>query len=277
MIIDAHTHYGVIMNFYMPKEMLLESLDKYNIDYALVSNSEASECDHDGTLLPPSVCKSQMEAFADAIEFGRKHEKKIGILPWIRPRLEGVDEAFEAMVKDNLDIVKGIKVHPHHSNLPFDHPRVQAYIELGEKYNLPIVTHTGNRAADAPLLVYKMAEKYPKVNFIMAHMGLGTDNQEAIQYISKLPNLYGDTTWVPMESTLALIKLCGSEKIMFGSDNPIDGLDTYYQNPKGEPSLYQQYFHKLPDLISKEEYENIMFRTAAKVFHLPIHSNIDKK
>ena len=99
-------------------------------------------------------------------------------------------------------------------------------------------------------------------------MGLGTDNKEAIELLGKLPNLYGDTTWVPIESTVQAVKLYGSKKIFFGSDNPIDGVDTYQNNPKGEPSVYQRYFNELEELIGKENYDNIMFKNAQKVFNI---------
>jgi predicted TIM-barrel fold metal-dependent hydrolase len=113
-----------------------------------------------------------------------------------------------------------------------------------------------------------MAKKYPKVNFIMAHMGLCTDNQEAIELLGKLPNLYGDTTWVHLSSTLQIVEKYGSKKLVFGSDNPIDGLHTYGHNPKGEPSLYQSYFHELEKIIGIEAYEDIMYKNAMKIFNI---------
>lgn len=51
-----------------------------------------------------------------------------------------------------------------------------------------------------------MALKYPNVNFVMCHMGLATDNQEAIELIAKLPNLYGDTAWVRADMVYQAIK-----------------------------------------------------------------------
>ena len=45
MIIDSHVHIGNIMNFNMPEEMVLKSMEKYKIHYSLVSNIEASEVD----------------------------------------------------------------------------------------------------------------------------------------------------------------------------------------------------------------------------------------
>lgn len=54
-----------------------------------------------------------------------------------------------------------------------------------------------------------MAEKYKNVNFIMGHMGLETDNKEAIELIGKLPNLYGDTAWIDPEHVIKMIRKYG--------------------------------------------------------------------
>ena len=113
-----------------------------------------------------------------------------------------------------------------------------------------------------------MAVKYPKVNFIMGHMGLGTDNSEAVSLIKKQKNLYGDTAWVPVESTVRAIKECGADKIIFGTDNTIDGIDTLLKNKSGERSLYQQYFNDLKDILSKEEYDMLMYKNSIKLFNL---------
>ena len=64
------------------------------------------------------------------------------------------------------------------------------------------------------------------------------------------------------------IKKCGSEKLMFGSDMPIDGLDTYSKNRQGQPSLYIPYFNELQSKLSAEEYEKLMWKNAADFFRL---------
>ena len=37
-----------------------------------------------------------------------------------------------------------------------------------------------------------------------------------------------------MNTTIEAIRRYGSKRILFGSDMPIDGVDTYMHNPKGE-------------------------------------------
>lgn len=67
----------------------------------------------------------------------------------------------------------------------------------------------------------------------MVHMGLGTDNKEAIDLLEKVDNLYGDTTWVPMDTTLEVIRRYGEERMVWGTDSPIDGVNTYRCNGAG--------------------------------------------
>ena len=56
--------------------------------------------------------------------------------------------------------------------------------------------------------------------------------------------------------------------MIFVTDNPIDGKDTLLHNKFGERSLYQKYFNELKELISPEDYENLMWKNAKKVFHI---------
>lgn len=268
MIIDCHTHTGVKIGFDMSEEKLLEAMEKYNIDFCIFSDCESAECDHSRKLLPDSMQQSQEEVYRQGIRFARKHKGKLAVMPWVKPQTQGVTKEFEQLLVDNLDITAGIKMHPYHSNVAFDDKRVEDYIKLAEKYGLPVLTHTGHDDVDDCTRVFNMAKKYPKVKFIMGHMGLGTDNNEAIELMKHLPNLYGDTAWVPIESTVKAMEECGSHKMVFGSDSTIDGVDTYYCNPKGEPSLYRQYFGKLKALLSKEDYDKLMYKNAIDIFNL---------
>ena len=177
-------------------------------------------------------------------------------------------DAIDKMIAENRDVIVALKVHPTLSNLSFADEKMHPYLKLAEKYQLPVIVHTADEELANTMRVYEMACLYPQLNFIMAHMGLCSDNTLAVELMEKAPNLYADTTWVPVETTLEVIRRYGSERVMFGSDNPIDGLDTYFCNPKGEPSLYRQYFGKLKEKISKEDYENLMENTARKIFRI---------
>lgn len=270
MIIDTHVHICNMLNFVMTEEMVIEMMDKYHIDYCVVSNIDSAEYNHDLTPIPMNIQKSQKASFERAIKFARANPDRIGIMPCIKPATESADATFEKMLVDNLDIVKGIKVHPYHSKTYFDSEKVEAYIKLADKYDLPVASHTGGCEEAMPIHVYNMAKKYPNVKFIMVHMGLGTDNKEAVELMAKADNLYADTTWVPVSTTMEVIRRYGSERVVFGTDSPIDGIDTYYYNRTGEPSLYREYFNGLEEKIGKEAYADLMYRNAMRIFKIQI-------
>ena len=144
--------------------------------------------------------------------------------------------------------------------------KVKPYLELAKKYKLPVVSHTGGCEEASPIHMYEAAKAYPEIPFVMVHMGLGSDNKEALELLGKADNLYGDTAWVPMETTIEAIRRYGSKKMIFGSDMPIDGVDTYFCNGKGERSLYQDYFHILPEKVTEDEYKDLMYRNAIELF-----------
>lgn len=270
MFIDIHVHIGNGLGFNMNEEMVEEMIKKYNVSYCIISNGDSLEYDHNLNLIPIELQISQADSFKRAIKFARESEvkDKIFIMPWIKPATETVDDEFISLLKDNLDIVKGIKVHPYHSNTFFDSERIEPYIKLAEEYNLPVLTHTGGSEAADAKYVYNMSVKYPNVKFILGHMNLGTDNKEAIDLMGKADNLYADTAWVPIESTIEIIRRYGSKRIMFGSDSPIDGVDTYAYNGYGQVSMYQRYFNELEEIIGKEAYADLMYKNAMRIFNI---------
>lgn len=270
MIIDTHVHIGRMLNFDMKENDVLYSMNKYHIDYSIVSNTESAEFDHSQNFIPKELQHSQIESLEKVLSFAKNNPKKIGVAVWVKAFSETADDKLYSLIKENRKYIKAIKLHPYHSTVPFDSKKTEQFIELAEYFSLPVITHTGNSDADSCIRVYNMAKKYPNTNFIMAHMGLGTDNIEAVELVSKLPNLYGDTTWVPVKSTLKLIEKAGISKVVFGSDNPIDGKDTYFDNGKGNRSLYQEYFNEFKEMISKKDYDCIMFENAKRLFKINI-------
>lgn len=269
MIIDTHVHIGQSLNFDMREEDVLYSLKKYNIDIAVVSNCQAASHDHHRKLLPESMQTSGIDCLKRSLKFARENEGKIYLQHWVKP-MEEITSELKTLVEDNIDVIRGIKFHPYHSGVAFTDESCEKYVRLAAEYNLPVISHTGTEYDDNPKRLFEMAKKYPNTNFVMVHLGLGSDNKEAIELCKAQKNLYGDTTWVSVKSTLEFIDKCGSERIMFGSDSPIDGKDTYAFNFKGERSLYQEYFGEFKEMISKEDYENIMWRNACRLFSIKL-------
>jgi len=202
--------------------------------------------------------------------FARENKDKIGVAVWVKPLTETVTQELETMIAENRDIIYALKLHPFHSKISPMDKKVKPYLELAKKYHLPVVSHTGGCEEASPVHLYEAAKAYPEIPFVMVHMGLGSDNKEALDLLGKADNLYGDTTWVPIDTTMEAIRRYGSKKMLFGSDMPIDGVDTYACNAEGEKSVYQDYFHILPEKISEDEYKDLMYRNAVRLFDIKI-------
>ena len=271
MIIDTHVHIGSGLNFHLKSEDVLYSMERYHIDFSLVSAIEAAEFDHVGAPVPKELQTSQNDVFRIALDFAARYPERIGALPWMKLHSELPDDEFIELLEKNRHLVYGIKFHPYHSRVAPDDPKIEPIYEMAQKYHLPIVSHTGGCEEARSIHLYNAAVKHPELDFVMVHMDLGSDNSEAIELLGQADNLYGDTTWVPVHSTLKAIEKWGSGKILFGSDNPIDGKDTYLHNRKGDRSLYQEYFNEFRAMISPEDFDNIMYRNAARVFGIEMY------
>ncbi|MBE6737325.1 MAG: amidohydrolase [Ruminococcaceae bacterium] len=267
MIIDTHVHIGTGLGFHMTEDDVLYSLDKYGIDYAIVSNTEVASHDHERNPIPKELQKSQIECLERSIKFAKENPNKIGIMHWVKP-MEDITAELRNLIESNLDIIKALKFHPYHAGCAFTSEKSRKYIDLAAEYNLPVVSHTGTGYDDNPMRLFEMAKIYTKTPFVMVHLGLGSDNKEAIELCSKRDNLYGDTTWVSTKSALEFIKKCGDDRLLFGSDSPIDGKDTYLNNGKGDRSLYQEYWGEFKTEISKETYDKIMYKNAVNLFKI---------
>lgn len=245
MIIDIHTHYGVIKDgYYMPLDMLLSAMKKCGIDYALISNIECGIY-HEG-----------IAGNRKMLDMVRENSDMLGCMLWGCENLDEIQKReFEDLYLNNKDIVKGIKIHPDLSGKRADDGCFNFFYRLGEKYNLPILLHTKKGPYSSVEYVVNAAKEHPAALLILGHMGLGSDGSEALLAVKNYDNIYGDTAWVPVEVVAKAHQMGISHKMMFGTDSPISGETCY------EDSCYREYF------IQKNDYmEGIMAGNAKRIF-----------
>ena len=260
MLIDSHMHFGRIGEFNMPPEVLLTTLDKYKIDWGIISNIEGCEFDSNLDLIPDKEQIPQLEVNRRTLNLVKAHPDKLRGQFWIKPHQEGFSRKVEEFILNNQQYFVGLKVHPYHSNLALTAKSCQPYLEFANQHGLSVAVHTADDENSRPKHVYQMAQKYKEVDFIMVHLGLGTDNSQAIKYVAQQENLYGDTTWVSYDHVTKAIAKCGAHKILFGTDSPIDGVDTYQQ--------YEQFLHSRNNSWSKEVQKQVFSANAKKIFDL---------
>ena len=245
MIIDIHTHYGVIENgYYMPLDMLLCAMEKRGIDYALISNIECGVY-HEG-----------IDGNRKMLDMVRENSDRLGCMLWGCENLDEIQKrAFENLYLDNRDIVKGIKIHPDLSGRRADDGCFGFFYQMGERYHLPLLLHTKKGPYSSIEYVVNAAKEYPSARFILGHMDLGSDGSQALWAVKQYDNIYGDTAWVPATVAARADKMGISHKIMFGTDSPISGEGCY------EDDCYEAYFMQHDNFM-----EGIMAGNARRIF-----------
>lgn len=186
MIIDSHVHLGTMLGFDLTEQDIIASLEKYGIGKALVSNLESTEFGHKQEPLPEEIVVSELESNRRTLELVRRHPGVLFGQYWFKPATERLTTEAEALIRDNRDAFRGLKIHPYHSMTSIADPKCEPWLALAAELKLPVAVHTaGDRFSDS-VNVYTAAKAHPDVDFIMVHLGLGTDNRKAIELVSSL-------------------------------------------------------------------------------------------
>lgn len=261
MKIDAHAH---IASWPTEKECiknLLGGMKKYGVDYALVSDCDCSEYLDSGERNPKKL--TAVEGAKRVLRLVKKYPSKIGLAIWVNPHFEKVDERLISFIEENREYVHALKIHPYESRLKISSKKIIPYIELAKRFSLPVLFHTAADEYSDIRMLCSLAKQFPDVKFVAAHLQLLSDNQIGIECMKRATNLYCDTAWVPMKNAKKVLLEIGDSRIVYGSDTPIDGLDTY-ANP-----LYQDYWRNRYKL-KKELYQKLMANNAIDLYSLPI-------
>lgn len=169
----------------------------------------------------------------------------------------------------------GIKLYPGYNFFYVSDPLYHPFYELAAAYDVPVVIHTGDNANSHgklkyshPLTVDDVASDFPGTRFVMAHYG-NPWIVDATEVAVKNPNVFIDISGLAVgrfepewfcsrySSYLEYIKmwmtyLSDYKKIMYGSDWPLVNLENYLSVIKR--------------LIPEDEYENVFFNNALRVF-----------
>ncbi len=115
---------------------------------------------------------------------------------------------------------KGVKIHfGEVTDLSFE--AVNSTFEHIAALKVPVLVD----AAQRDDIIGRLAEAYPQLDFIVAHLG-GAHNEikidDFIYLAQQLPNVYLDTSYTNCSWKVPeAIELAGAQKIIFGSDGPL--------------------------------------------------------
>lgn len=143
------------------------------------------------------------------------------------PLMEDLEQEL-IRIRDTLGLY-GIKIHPDYQKYELDSPEMMELLALCEHLGITVIAHCGidpislDKIHAPPKAVRQVADTFPKLTFVAAHMGalLMWDEVEEL-LVGK--NIYFDTAvvvdYMDMAQCERMIKAHGAHRILFASDCP---------------------------------------------------------
>jgi hypothetical protein len=208
-IVDGHAHLGpreigdeyAAMGSVFSAEQLVQSLNSNGIRMATVFAMRRLG----------DYSESNQYIFSAAKKYPDR------IIPFVRynPWLEGSVRSFEQSIE--AGVVKGLKLHPGDDLFDPDDNMVHPFFELAEKAGIPVALHTGGSAK--PTMVGFAADRFPKVNFVLLHLG---DFHDHVFVARKCENIFLETSQCIYLHRIArqVVDKVGAHKLIWGTDVP---------------------------------------------------------
>lgn len=214
-ITDAHSH--LMVKFLMYREAGVEQniqmMKKAGIDRACLFTSDFLSTE--GSLTPKAWEEQTNRKIAESVE---SHPTRLVGFGTVDPRIEGAAERLDSFVAKYG--FRGAKFHPWHQDFPCGdvmHP----IMEVAARHRLPIVFHSGTPVYAQPLAIAWLAEYFPDVPIVLAHMGLTCMYVDAVHAAKRYENVFLETSCMPYTPVLErAVSELGPHKILFGTDTP---------------------------------------------------------
>lgn len=192
-------------------ERLLRSMDHNGIDHVVIHSIEP------------------LTATANILELTEPFADRFSIFASVARSEENPVQYFYRFVEKRL--VCGLKIHPLVGGFACGelYHATKDLVAVASDAGLPVLIHTGHIPADSlkgltgcseveaiePLIV-----NFPKVRFIMAHIGWESWRQ-VLKLAKSYPNVIVETSWQPAKIIRRAVDSLGPERVLFGSDYPL--------------------------------------------------------
>lgn len=205
MILDVHAHVGRPDYAYRADEFT-------NADLAArMSEAGVSKC------CVFSFYDKQDNEYVEAAAGGRED-----LIPFafINPKRPDAAATLEHLIAKRG--FRGLKLHPFADGYHLNNFKiVDPLFEVCERYQIPIICHGfADNVYNTVYAFAEMADRFRRVNLIMAHGGFMWSRAEAVRASKTRPNLYIETTCLLPAGIADGIDDIGAEKYIFGSDAP---------------------------------------------------------
>lgn len=151
--------------------------------------------------------------------------------------------------------LRGLKLHPDTQRVNMDDPRLMRIYELIEG-RLPLIMHCGDYRYDYshPRRMKRILHEFPNLVVDAAHFGGWSVFDLAVEYLEEercFLDMSSAQTFLGPRRTAELVRLYGTDRILFGSDFPM-------WDPKQEYEMFRALD------FSAEEFEDMFHRNAER-------------
>lgn len=248
MLIDSHIHVGQFYDRYYSPSYISRLMHRVGVDYYAVSST--------------SMCEEDYMKVLDEL-YGLIELDGDKVLPvmWITPDgLEGNIAWFlESRVKWRC-----LKIHPfmHQERWASDSGLLREIVDIARHLDVPLLIHTGEDKCCKSELYAPIIEENEDINFILAH---GRPVESAKQIVRSCDNAYIDSAFMPPSIMKQFIESGLSHKMLWGTDMCIP--EHYYPH-EDMADYYLSKLDILKGMSTHDQYQNVSWRNAAKVFNL---------
>lgn len=205
MVIDFNTTVGPGISSFFSPEDLIQEMDENHVDMAVIA--------------PPDRCLGMYnqegnEYIAKTVQKYPKRFIGFGcVSPWLKDKEKEVDR-----IKDMG--LAGIKMDPFIQGFMLSDRILDPIFQTCEKNHLPVLVNTGTPISSMPFQLREIALRFPKVVFVMGHMGFSDFWYDVTFAAEGLENIYLEFSYQMPSVILDAIEKCGSDRVLFGSDWP---------------------------------------------------------
>jgi predicted TIM-barrel fold metal-dependent hydrolase len=262
-----------------PEDLLIPYAElnqlRYNLE-GLLSEMEINEVEA-GLLLSPPMTGNVPFPNQGILELCEKSDGKLFPIFTVEPSAHSVGEAI-ALAKKHWEYFKGFKIRLGYVEVFASDKVFDPLYDYAESEDVPVIFHTGDTASSSgslvhshPLTLDRLANKREKLKIVAAHFGNPwIDDVAELTY--KHFNMYADISGLFTGTTKyagrfqenlaekinhAIYFSGGADKVMFGSDYPIETLASAISFVK-----------RLK--IDQEDMDKLLYRNARTVFRIRI-------
>jgi len=212
-IIDLHAHLGPYFNMHIPArkpEQMIQIMDRCGIAKAVISPNMSWDSD---LVFANGLMRKAVSAFP-----GRFYGACAVNGNYPELSLDDLERCFQ-----NKRVVM-IKIHPAGSKCRLDDKRMSGIYEFASRRKLAVLVHTwldGDPYGNMDLFA-GVAKSHPQIRWIMGHSGGPHGSRHAVELAQEASHIYLDITlsMCPARQIEFFVKEVGSERVLFGTDNP---------------------------------------------------------